>query len=687
MNMKKTVRKMSAILAGATMVGATVVGAMAYDLSDYPSPFIQDGFFEGKIVIGEKAMPIDIIGASDIAAAMQADSVSPVAVGGTVSVTGGTTEEVALGAALNSEWTTPLDNGDVPALKEGTVTFKVDADKESYDFHEELSFSADAVLATALSDVDEDLKDGVYMMLRQGAIRYDFVFDDLIDGDVTFNEITDEDPVTLEILGKSLEITAADPTEITVKTGETVYLNAGEKVTVGGSEVTLVKVGDSAVVVSVEGETSTIELNEDDYVGDLTVEVKSIFNDEGTADDSAELLISTDDEDVFQNGDAFIGEDEDDPNWVWVLANVNSTQPTIGVEWKPTINDLGDEPITVGESISLPNDYLKVSLVSLNQNQYQKYTVGVDDGLEIYDATGETIVYDDIAAYVFTTEGTDNDAFDVNGEETDMVVMYYNGTATIFAYEDDSNSNRLTTATGAVGFSLEYLDTSVDVAWAADRITFDLDGANDLSVYADDADDAAFLGDADGDVTAAGEVTYGATDITGWEEDVLATDGTIIYSYDASASSDELTIAIPKENTDFAVNVAVAGGKGSVTSSASGAYTVNPLPTGSTILDKDAMNLIRKTPLIVVGGPSVNTVAAELMGNPTREEINEMFTAGVGKIKLYTAENALLVAGYEGQDTLGAAYVLKDYADYDLTGTEVEVVVPSLSSISVRTPQ
>jgi len=114
---------------------------------------------------------------------------------------------------------------------------------------------------------------------------------------------------------------------------------------------------------------------------------------------------------------------------------------------------------------------------------------------------------------------------------------------------------------------------------------------------------------------------------------------------------------------------------------------VNKLDVGSTILDKDAMSLIGVTPLIVVGGPSVNTVAANLMDEPTREEINTLFQPGVGKIKLYTAQNALLVAGYNAQDTLGAAYVLADYGNYDLTGTEVEVVVPSLNSISVRTPQ
>jgi hypothetical protein len=44
----------------------------------------------------------------------------------------------------------------------------------------------------------------------------------------------------------------------------------------------------------------------------------------------------------------------------------------------------------------------------------------------------------------------------------------------------------------------------------------------------------------------------------------------------------------------------------------------------------------------------------------------------------------LLVAGYNAQDTVGACYVLADYKDYTLKGTEVEVVVADLKNIVVN---
>ncbi|MFH1589091.1 MAG: hypothetical protein ABIB43_00810, partial [archaeon] len=62
----------------------------------------------------------------------------------------------------------------------------------------------------------------------------------------------------------------------------------------------------------------------------------------------------------------------------------------------------------------------------------------------------------------------------------------------------------------------------------------------------------------------------------------------------------------------------------------------------------------------------------------------EGFEEGKAVIRFYEDSNAILVAGYTAMDTQGASRVLADYADWNLVGTEVEVVVPSLSSISVN---
>ncbi len=76
MRVKKTIKKIASIGAAATMVGATLMGAaMAADLSDYPTLFIEDGAFNGVLVVGADAKAEDVIGITNIATSLQTASV------------------------------------------------------------------------------------------------------------------------------------------------------------------------------------------------------------------------------------------------------------------------------------------------------------------------------------------------------------------------------------------------------------------------------------------------------------------------------------------------------------------------------------------------------------------------------------------------------------------------------------
>ncbi|MBT7440417.1 hypothetical protein HN789_04195, partial [archaeon] len=65
------------------MLGATILGATAatWDLMDYPAPFVADGQLDDTVlVVGAAAQTADVLGAIDIAAALQAAAVSQTAV-------------------------------------------------------------------------------------------------------------------------------------------------------------------------------------------------------------------------------------------------------------------------------------------------------------------------------------------------------------------------------------------------------------------------------------------------------------------------------------------------------------------------------------------------------------------------------------------------------------------------------
>src|SRR3989338_11262087 len=72
MKIKRMVKRLFAVGAGATMLGATAMGALAAaDLSNYPGMFVDGTTFNGWIVLGGNAKPIDNLAATDIAANMK----------------------------------------------------------------------------------------------------------------------------------------------------------------------------------------------------------------------------------------------------------------------------------------------------------------------------------------------------------------------------------------------------------------------------------------------------------------------------------------------------------------------------------------------------------------------------------------------------------------------------------------
>ncbi|MBW3014838.1 hypothetical protein KY330_00285 [Candidatus Woesearchaeota archaeon] len=94
--------------------------------------------------------------------------------------------------------------------------------------------------------------------------------------------------------------------------------------------------------------------------------------------------------------------------------------------------------------------------------------------------------------------------------------------------------------------------------------------------------------------------------------------------------------------------------------------------------------------LILVGGPCVNSKAAEVMGNPA--DCTEGFEEGKAMIKLFdnNGKVALLVAGYSGLDTRAAAQYLANYAKHESVfskaSDEISLSVTSLDKVSASIP-
>ncbi len=694
MRLGKAIKRIVALTAGTTLLGTTLLGAMAADLASYPSPFIADGVFDGLIVIGEAAATGDVIGAIDIAASLQSDSVSKVAISGSgVSVSGGKVDEVAINTGLNTDFGT-LEDNDIAGLQDTDLTIDIDDTEDTYDFHDEITLGAGIIVETGLTaaNTDEDFGDKVFLVVAKDSVAYNYVFDDTLAQGNMIEDATTDDPITIDFMDRNLKITGATNTSMTVEVGTEQYLNAGDSVTVDGQEFTLIKCSATAAVVESEGQTETISLNDQKKFGSMKVKVTEIFNDDGTVDDSATLLIGDETTKTYDDGDEYIGMDKDDPDWVWDLANLGTGTPTIGILYDQTLDD-SDEVIYLGDTLDLPNGFASIGIDSINQDGYQDYKIEVVTE-DLGDSTGADWITS-AGVLHFECLGGNDDGFIINTTlETDDIYVYTNGSSDAYIFYKDDSDNKIKEVkevingtTTADVFTIDFADTSlgIDLKIKDGSFNWTIDAPNQDIIYVTESSTNKFMyvGDSDGDTVTALDVQAGGVDISGWDSDTKTQDGIILVSYEDTDSSDEYQFSIPEDDTDYKVNVVVKTAGGVVSSASGTADKVNPIAVGMAVLDKDAT--VGAENLIVVGGPCANTIAAELLGNP--DPCGEGFEMGKAKIKAFdnSGKVSILVAGYEALETQGASRVLANYddSDYAMSGDEVEVVVTSLSSIEV----
>ncbi len=167
------------------------------------------------------------------------------------------------------------------------------------------------------------------------------------------------------------------------------------------------------------------------------------------------------------------------------------------------------------------------------------------------------------------------------------------------------------------------------------------------------------------------EVSYGYTSM-----------GSYVDFREPSGDPDELVLTYPEKQRLPQVYVT----SGATTSSTSGSSEMASVTVvDATKLDSEIGSVSAQN-LVVVGGPCVNTVAAELLGNPA--ECTQGFTPGKARVKLFEQANgnvAMLVAGYSGADTRLAGKVIAHRAS-ELSGSEVEVEGTTYSDATISAP-
>jgi len=302
MKVKQTAKKIVAVSASTVLAGATLMSALAAapDLANYPSDFIVDGEFDGKIVVGAAAASQDIIGAIDIASSLQAASTSDVSIDGSTSTViegdaakiGETSDILEIGEYVG-DVVESLSDDDLAMLASGRVT--TSKSSTGYSQTLELDGANTADNAKVILDENNDDETAYYLKFEDGSqiFAYELEFTSGLESDVDSNKAEDLEDEAIFMLGQyysivdstvtdgealNLELIAGDVTD-TLEEGQT------KTYSVDGVdyEVTVLVVGssgtDSTVKFLVNGEvTDSLEEGDTDTLEDgLEIGVREVI--------------------------------------------------------------------------------------------------------------------------------------------------------------------------------------------------------------------------------------------------------------------------------------------------------------------------------------------------------------------------------------------------------------------------
>ena len=693
-------RKIGTGLVGAILTSATLMGgALAADLGTFPAPFATDDGVQSTIVVGSSGSVQDVIGAINIGAALaQVGGTVAGGVAATTTATGVEADDVLLGALVNTQFATALKDNDVAGLLDTKVTWM----DEDVDVEETITVGAGLEIGVSVED-DEDFGAEVVMITTaKDAVVYKFIVDD---SDFNRSLVSDDEPLDITILGKSVKITsiAADG-KVELSEGIETAMTMDTTVEVGGMTLEVTAIGSDTVAFKVGGETEFIGDGETSEVGNsgIKVRVDNILYTDEAATRQILVTVGTDITSTIEDGNSMelFGEpeDEDDAVWTWVVdVGGDDSTFTIGAAHSQKFDNDDEAYVALGDSIALPNDYAFVEFTELTETDMGTYEISFDDGIDFkLDAAGVSNAgaVDDETVIVFKSEDSE-DGFKIGSEDTDTIYVSDNQTAGLAFMNDDGDIQQIAVET----FNITYEDSVyvVDVnssVYGNITITEPVTGKV-INVVATTSFDR--LGTLDGEAQS-GDITYDGANMAGKEDDVRTTYGTIIVDAENNADADVVVIEVPADEVKATVTVSGTGSTVTTAAAVEGGYTPAALPaTGIAKLDSDA-EAAKTGNLILVGGPAVNSIVAELAAAGKTRTAAEWRTETDG-VRDYadsalieavddaftTGKTALVVAGYGADDTGNAAYVLQNYAKFadQLTG-KAKVTVTGTTTDAVQ---
>ncbi len=262
MEIRKVLKKATAVAASASFIGATMLGAVAQDLANYPAPFVKDGVFDAFIVVGADAQPSDVVGAVDVGASLQF-ALKKTTTAGT-STTATISEGIKIeksgskfnfGQSINALQTTPLGEDDLPEiLADVKYVDSKGSNKNKEDYIQRLLFPNNQTANLTFYQDDQDAPNaGDYLRVddSEDLYNYSLDFDTYVKYDNASSTTAEDDlkTTTFTIQGQLYTITG-----VTLSGGKV------DKLTLLSGDAVLWLTQNNPITKSVEGVEHTIEV-------------------------------------------------------------------------------------------------------------------------------------------------------------------------------------------------------------------------------------------------------------------------------------------------------------------------------------------------------------------------------------------------------------------------------------------
>lgn len=620
MEVKKAIKKVIALGAGATLVGTTIMGAMAASLADYPSPFVSDGKFDGMIVVGDQAKAEDVIGATDIAMSLQYSLKTTK----TVSTGGSTSTVVIEGDSWKVETSSKkfevgenftsiqssIGDGDLDALADGVLKAK-----NSATYEQELRFTEMFQLVYEEDTDNDKVSDFLAVDNNDNIMVYKLTFKTAAESDIDTStspeELEDFKDVSISLLGVEYTITDADY--------ET-------------DSITLTLMGGAVNDIMEEGETKTFTVEGKDYEVTLdyvsTNSCKFTINGEvskSLADGETETVAGIDIgvRDIMENeaGEAaggdkvefYLGADK------VVLEDTNATDTTY--DGTMTVGDETMDEVTVGIRGSESSGDFLLEMIQLN------YTVDDDYWL----AKGEMLTdkVDEPQAFI----NWDVKYEGLTSAPSEMIEISASG--------DDKLVMKVTLADGEVDIPLAYSINATHQRLGDKNNALIIDRNLGLS-----KDQYFILTTGSGTIAAEGEKSYvmqyrGADSSTGDATATLkfknlATGATVERSFNIGSSSGTITLGGEEFTIVNASNAAAGTDDFDINITDGGATSGQIVTKGEaliTIADDETSTYYNSTAGAANTGNTINisiteTDAGNLLESGTQTTITATINAG-----------------------------------------------------------